>query len=219
MRLDIRCGTALVALGCAAALLQACGEGAPSTAGAQHVRGTVKGVDGDVVTIATSGGSVSVELTESTQFATLVPSDPDHIRPGSFVGVTSVDQPDGSQRAVEVHVFPESMRGTGEGSYGWDLPGSSSAPSRMTNGTVAPSRMTNGTVAEHEAGAALTVAYKDGSQTIELPPGVPVVSIEPGDRGDVKPGAHVFIIAHRLAGGALAADRVMAGRDGVVPPM
>jgi hypothetical protein len=174
-------------------------------------------------------------LRDTTRFwiTTVVQSDREHITDGSFVGITSVAQPDGSQRAVEVHVFPEAMRGTGEGSYAWDLPGvdgggsrmtnGTAVSSKMTNGTVSSSKMTNGTVTAREGGSSLTLRYKDGasggSQTITIPPGIPVVAMEPGQSGDLQPGAHVFVVAHRNSEGTLAADRVVAGKNGVVPPM
>ena len=216
-----------------AALLQACGSKSSASASQDHVRGTVQSLDGQVLTVATSTGSVRVQLAASTRVATVVQSDRAHLTDGSFLGITSVTQPDGSQRAVEVHVFPEAMRGTGEGSYGWDLPGvdgggskmtnGTAASSKMTNGTVSASKMTNGTVSAQEGGSSLTLQYKDGtsagSQTITIPPGIPVVAIEPGQSTDLQPGAHVFVVAHRTSEGILTADRVLAGRNGVVPPM
>ena len=172
-----------------------------------------------------------MQLGPLTRVAALVPSSREHIADGSFLGITSVKEPDGSERAVEIHVFPEDMRGTGEGSYQWDLPGAgggasrmtNGTASRMTNGTVAGSRMTNGTVTAQASGSVLTLQYKDGassgSRAITIPPGIPIVAIEPGDAAaDLQPGAHVFVVAHR-AGRRLTADRVLAGKDGVVPPM
>ena len=95
--------------------------------------------------------------------------------------------------------------------------------SKMTNGTVSSSKMTNGTVTAQEGGSSLTLQYKDGAsggaQTIAIPPGIPVVAIEPGQSADLQPGAHVFVVAHRNGDGMLAADRVLAGKNGVVPPM
>jgi hypothetical protein len=212
----------LVAVCCMAAMLQACGNRSSAATSSDHVRGTVQSLDGQVLTVATSTGSVRVELAPSTHVATVVQSDRAHLTDGSFLGITSVTQPDGSERAVEVHVFPEAMRGTGEGSYGWDLPGVGGGGSKMTNGTAAVSKMTNGTVSAREAGS-LTLQYKDGasggSQTITIPPGIPVVAIEPGQSTDLQPGAHVFVVAHRTSDGTLTADRVLAGRNGVVPPM
>ena len=188
------------------------------------------------LTVATSTGPTRIQLSPTCAFADLVPSDRAHVKPGSFLGITSVEQPDGSQRAVEIHVFPESMRGAGEGSYPWDWPGaggSHSAPhSRMTNGTVSASRMggsaphsrmTNGTVSKQGIGSSLTLAYKGaggaGQQAIVIPPGIPIVTFVPGTAQDVKPGAHVFVIAARQANGTLTAARVAVGKNGLVPPM
>lgn len=197
-----------------------------------HIRGTIQSADGGVLTVTTSGGSVRIQLAPSTTVATIVQSDRAHITDGSFLGITSVTAPDGSQRAVEVHVFPDAMRGTGEGSYGWDWPGVSrnskmtngtAVASKMTNGTVSRSNMTNGTVTAQEGGSLLTVQYKNGtsrdSQTITIPPGVPVVALEPGGLGDLVPGAHVFAVAARNSQGVLTANRVLAGKNGAVPPM
>jgi hypothetical protein len=211
-----------------ALLLQACGKPS-STSQPEHVRGAIQTVDGQALTIATSAGSVRVQLAPSTAIATVVQSDRAHLTDGSFLGITSVVAPDGSRRAVEVHVFPESMRGTGEGSRGWDWPGASAdskmtngTASKMTNGTVSHSTMTNGTVTA-DGGSSLTLQYKDGaskgSQAITIPPGVPVDAIEPGQSADLQPGVHVFVVATRDSAGVLVADRVLVGKDGVVPPM
>ncbi|HEX4522472.1 MAG TPA: metal ABC transporter permease [Casimicrobiaceae bacterium] len=219
-----------------ALLLQACSQPSPSSQ-PEHVRGAIQTVDGQVLAIATSAGSVRVQLAPSTAVATVVQSDRAHLTDGSFLGITSVAEPDGSRRAVEVHVFPETMRGTGEGSRGWDWPGGSGSSkmtngtaskmtngtvSRMTNGTVSNSTMTNGTVTA-EGGSSLTLQYKDGasagSQAITIPPGIPVDAIEPGQSADLQPGVHVFVVASRDSAGVLTADRVLAGKDGVVPPM
>jgi hypothetical protein len=93
----------------------------------------------------------------------------------------------------------------------------------MTNGTVSRSKMTNGTVTAQPGGSSLTLQYKGGpsggSQTITIPSGIPVVALEPGQLGDLQPGAHVFVVATRSADGALTANRVLAGKNGVVPPM
>ena len=119
----------------------------------EYIRGLVRSVDGGVLTVETSAGAVRVQLASSAPVATIVPSDPTHIRDGSYLGMTSVMESDGSQRAVEVHVFAEAMRGAGEGSFGWDWPGASQnsrmtngTASKMSNGTAVASKMTNGTV-------------------------------------------------------------------------
>jgi hypothetical protein len=209
---------------CTAVLLQSCGNrsSASTSTSSEHIRGTVQSRDGHVLTVSTSTGLTRVLLAPSTLITTVVLSDRGHITHGSFLGIVSVTQPDGSRRAVEVTVVPEEMRGIGEGTYAWDLPGVDRG-SKMTNGTVASSRMTNGTVTAQGGGSSLTVQYKDGastgSQTMTVPPDIPVVAIEPGHSVDVQPGVHIFVVAHRDSEGVLSADQVVAGRNGVVPPM
>ena len=214
--------TVLPALLCAAVSLQASGGKTSPSTKPEHIRGTIQSVARDALTVATSAGSVRVRLPPSTPVTSVVRSDRAQITDGSFLGITSVTDPDGSQRAVEVHVFPEAMRGAGEGSYGWDWPGDSRR-STMTNGTAVASKMTNGTVAAQSSGSSLTIEYKSdaggGSQTITIPPGIPVVALEPGQSADLQPGVHVFVVATRSSEGLLNADRVVAGKDGAVPPM
>ena len=229
MRNNHRNLTSLAALFSTALLFQACSKSSPS-AQPEHVRATIQSVDGGVLRVATSAGSVSIQLPPSTPIATVVQSDRAHITDGSFLGITSITQSDGSQQAVEVHVFPEAMRGVGEGSYGWDWPGASrnskmtnGTASKMTNGTLSKSKMTNGTVTAQAGGQSLTLQYKDGtsggSQTITIPPGIPVVAIEPGESTDLQPGVHIFVVATRNSAGVLSANRVLAGKNGLLPPM
>jgi hypothetical protein len=115
---------------------------------------------------------------------------------------------DGSLDALEVLVFPEAARGTGEGHYPWDL----KPDSMMTNATVA-------TVAKTPDGQTLTLKYKDGTQTIKVKPGTPIVTFVPGDKADAKVGAKVFLGATKAADGSLTAGRVLVGKDGTTPPM
>jgi hypothetical protein len=129
------------------------------------------------------------------------------IKVGSFIGTTTVPGPDGSQNAVEVHVFPEEMRGTGEGSRPFDLRPNST----MTNATVAES------VAGND-GHTLLVKYKDGEKKIVVPPNVPIVRYEIGGKGDLKPGAQFTVLAAtKKPDGTLEAARINVGRDGVTP--
>jgi hypothetical protein len=217
---------------CAAVSLQATAKAPRARTGPEHVRGIIEGLDGDVLTVMTASGSVRVRLAASTPVFRVVRSDRAQIEDGSFLGITSVTDPDGSQRAVEVHVFPEAMRGTGEGSYGWDWPGApgggtmingTAVASRMTNGAVSGSKMTNGTVSAQAGSSSLTLEYKngtsDGTQTIIIPEDIPVVALEPGQSEDLEAGAQVFVVATSNSGGALVANRVLVGKDGVVPPM
>ncbi len=131
------------------------------------------------------------------------------IKPGSFVGITGMPQPDGSQRAVEVHIFPETMRGTGEGHYAWDL--------------RPQSTMTNGNVEESVAGTdgqSLRIKYKDGEKKIIVTPETDIVVYMPGDKSELKPGTKIFIAAARKQpDGTLVAPRVNVGRGGIAPPM
>jgi hypothetical protein len=190
-----------------------------------HIRGSVKSLSQDKLTLSTAGGTETVALKPQIQVVDIVPASRSLITSGRFVGITSVVGSDGVQRAVEVHVFPESMRGAGEGTRPWDFPGAPSSASKMTNGTVGmrkASRMTNGTISGKSAGSSIIVTYSSasgsGSQTITIPPGIPVVTFTPGGASDLKPGASVFVMAVRSASGGMIAERIMVGK-GVKPPM
>jgi len=208
---------------------------------AEHVRGTVVSVDTAAIVVATANGSVRVQLAPETGFATVVKSDRQHITDGSFLGIASVTATDGSQRATGVFILPEAQRASAEGQFDWDLPSTATGSkmtngtaasskmtngtatsSKMTNGTATSSKMTNGTASATPAGS-LTLQFKDGeqnrSQAITIPADVPVVALAPGQAADVQRGAHAFVFAHRGADGTLIADRVIVGKNGVVPPM
>lgn len=213
----------------AAALLVTLAVTGPSFAQAQaqeHVRGTVVSLVGDELQVQVKPGQVvKAELAGDATVALVDKADLASVAEGTFIGTTAVPEAGGKLRAVEVHLFPESMRGVGEGHRPWDLqPGSS-----MTNATVAgvsavkgPSSMTNATVAKVSgSGTARTLRlqYQGGEQVVDVPPNTPVVKLEPGDRSALVPGAHVFVIAAKSAAGKLVAQRISAGRNGVVPPM
>jgi hypothetical protein len=144
----------------------------------------------------------------NAQVAGVVKASLADVKPGSFVGVTALAQPDGTQRALEVHIFPESMRGTGEGHFPWDLQPNST----MTNGNIADAV----TAVE---GQTFTVKYKDGEQKIFVPTTTPIVTYVAGDKSDLKVGAKVFIVAAKQPDGTLQGRAWRAGRDGVTPPM
>ncbi len=193
----------------------------------EHVRGDVAAVAGDALTVnARGGGAVVLKLADGAHVYQVEKADLGSIARGTFVGTTALAQPDGTLRAVEVHVFPESMRGTGEGHRPWDLGGSNSS---MTNATVSGVRkgeapggsMTNATVAgvrKGGTGETLSLEYKGGRQTVVVPPGTPIVALAPGDRSRLVPGAHVFAGASREADGTLVARFLVVGK-GIVPPM
>ena len=192
---------ALVLAACVATSMSAVAEDTPA-----RVRGTLQKMDGSNLTITDKGGkeaNVPVKDGAPTKGAM---SD---IKSNTFVGITAMPQPDGTQKAVEVHVFEESLRGTGEGHYPWDL---------MPNST-----MTNGAVAQQVQkveGNTLQVKYKDGEKTIVVPSDAEVVNLVAGGKADLKTGAHVFIPRWEKQGdGTWQATVVVVGRDGITPPM
>jgi outer membrane lipoprotein SlyB len=175
-----------------------------------RVRGTLQKMDGNNLTIATkSGNETNVPLKDGAPVIAVTKGAMSDIKSNTFVGITAMPQPDGTQKAVEVHVFEESLRGTGEGHYPWDL---------MPNST-----MTNGAVAqqvEKVEGNTLQVKYKDGEKTIVVPKDAEVVNLVAGSKADLKTGAHVFIPRWEKQGyGAWQASVVVVGRDGITPPM
>ena len=189
---------------------------APSFAFAQNappaaVRATVESVaaDGASLAVRTRGGDErTVLLTPKTRFVLVVPASLTDVKPGAFVGVAATPGEGGQLKAMEVHIFPESMRGTGEGSRPFDLgPGST-----MTNGTISAR-------VDAVKGPALTVTYKGGEQTIVIDPKTPIVTFEPGAATDVKPGAAIIARGPRQADGSVEAAFFLVGKDGLVPPM
>ena len=185
------------------------------------VRGTLTAVSDTSLTVSTTTGPKQVHLVAPVRVYARTASDLAHVTPNAFVGITSVAQPDGSQRATEIHVFPEELRGIGEGSRMMDQPAGGGASrmtngsvsgSRMTNGAVAGSRMTNGTVgATGGGGTSYTVQYQGGTQTIAIPPGVTVTAIVP-TQTKLAVGANVVVLAKPGANGGLSASSVMLSR-------
>jgi hypothetical protein len=175
----------------------------------RRVRGDVTSMDGNVMHVTTrEGDKLDVHLDDKYTVTAVVKISKDAIKPGVFVGTATMPSADGTQRALEVLVFPESARGSGEGHYPWDLrPGS-----MMTNATV-------GEVASVGDAHKMTLKYKDGQQTVVVPDNVPIVTFEPGERSMLKPGAHVLFGATARPDGSYTATRVNVGKDGLVPPM
>ena len=197
----------LLATAVAAAVLLALGAAAQAQTPAR-VRGTVESLDGTTLTVKSRDGQdVKVALAPDWRAVEVLPATVDAIKPGVFIGTAAMG-PESDLKAVEVVVFPEAMRGTAEGHYGWDLGSANS----MTNGNV------DGEVAEAN-GQQLTVSYKGGTSKITVPPGVPVVTLAPGERSLVAPGAQVFVPGRREADGAIDAGVVLVGKDGLKPPM
>jgi hypothetical protein len=162
------------------------------------------------------GDTLKIKLADEGKVVALVKASLADIKPNSFVGSTAMPQPDGTWKAVEVHIFPEEMRGTGEGDRPYDY----KPQSTMTNGTVNSmgKSTTTGTVMSEE-GTTLTLNYKEGSKKIDVTPQTVIVSYMPGNREELKPGASIYIpAATRQADGTLMTARVNVGR-GVAPPM
>ncbi len=195
-------------------------QGQPGRAASTNapVRGMITSVTDSSITVATAGGEQEIRIVRPLRIYMRTASDLAHVTPKSFVGITSVAQPDGSQRATEIHVFPEELRGTGEGSRMIEQAAGNGArstmtngtvsPSRMTNGSVAGSRMTNGTVGTTSAGTSMTVEYKEGTQTIVIPPAVPVTIIGP-TQTTLSAGTNVLVVIRKGADGRPATSTVM----------
>jgi hypothetical protein len=174
-----------------------------------RLRGTIERVDGDVLAVKSrSGEDVKLHMTSDMRVVGIIKISLADIKLGSFIGATTVPGPDGRQNAVEVHVFPEDMRGTGEGSRPYDLRPNST----MTNATVAQ------TVAGND-GQTLTIKYKDGEKTITVGPDTPVVTYVPADRADLKADAKIIAFIKQLPDGSYETNRISVGRDGLTPPM
>ena len=175
-----------------------------------RVRGTIQTVDGSVLDVkARDGADLKIKLADNAQVRTVVGKTIADVKQGLFVGITAMPQPDGTQKAVEIHIFPEAARGTGEGHRPWDLmPGST-----MTNANV------DSEVAVTD-GKKLVLKYKDGDKTFIVPDNVKVVMFAPGSAADVKPGAKIFIVAaKKLPDGTLEAPGATVSSGGVDPPM
>ena len=178
---------------------------APTT---MRLRGTVEKLDPSSIVIKERNGeTMTIPLADNFTVSEVLPVDPATIQSGVFVGTAAMPGADGSLAALEVLVFPEAMRGTGEGHSQWDLkPGST-----MTNATVAG-------IAPGAKGRTMTLRYKDGEKTIVVPDGIPVVTLKPADRSLLVPGAKVIITA-QVRNGQPTAVRAAAGRNGFQPPM
>ena len=177
---------------------------------ATRVRGTIERLDGEVYVVKTRDGNlVKVALTDKPLFVAMVKTSMADIKPGMFIGSTAMPGSDGSLRAVEVHIFPEAMRGTGEGHRPWDL----EPQATMTNANVEAA-------VTGVAGQTLTMKYKGGEKTLVVTPETVVVTYAPGDKAEVKPGTGIFIsAAEKKPDGTLLTPRITYGKDGLVPPM
>ena len=198
----------LIALAALSATTLSRAQTPPPAAPTQRLRGTIEKIDGSTLTLKErSGETIVLTMVEKMPVIEVLPIKIDQIKVGSFIGSAAMPGPDGSLVALEVHVFPEAQRGTGEGHRAFDL--------------QPRSTMTNATVAELEAtpsGRTLRLKYKDGEKTLSVPVSVPVVTYRPGDASLLVVGARINVVVEKR-GEALVLTRVTAGRNGFVPPM
>ena len=197
----------LIAISLAVALATNASAQQPPTV---RIRGTIEAVDGPLLSIKSRDGSdVKVRVTDNVAVFGVARTELSEIKEGSYIGVTAMPEPDGVQKAVAVHIFPENQRGAAEGFRPWDL----RANSTMTNATVAET--VKGTEGQN-----ILVKYKDGEKKVVVPPGTPIVTFVAGDKSELKAGAKVIIFgAVKKDDGTLEANRVNVGRDGITPPM
>ena len=184
-----------------------CSQAIAQPAQNRRIRGTIESLDSNILTVkARDGTDVKIRLADNWAVISYTRAQISDIKVGTFIGVGGTPQPDGSQKAVSINIFPESARGLGEGFRPWD---------QAPNGT-----MTNANVAEAVAGVegqTLLLKYKDGEKKIIVPPATPIALFGPGEKAEVKPGVAVAVSAVTKPDGSLEAGRVGVGRDGLVP--
>lgn len=174
-----------------------------------RIRGTVESVNGSTLSVKTREGTdAKIMLKDGWKISSVAKASVNDIKAGDFVGIASLPTADGGNGALEVLIFPAAMKGTGEGSYAWDLKPNSS----MTNATVA-------NAVKSVEGHTLTVTYKGGEKKISIPEGTPVVTFASAETADLKSGATVFVPSEKASDGSISSSRVVVGTNGVVPPM
>jgi hypothetical protein len=173
-----------------------------------RIRGTIERLEGPVFVVKNrDGAELKLTVSDPPLFVAISPSSMADIKSGMFVGSAGMMQPDGTQKAIEVHIFPESMRGTGEGHYDWDL----KPQSKMTNANVEQ-------VVAGVDGPVLSVKFKDGEKKLVVTPETVVVTYVPGNRDDLKPGTRIFVAAaKKQPDGTLQTPRITYGRNGAGP--
>jgi hypothetical protein len=173
------------------------------------IRGSIESIDGPMLMIKNRDGQMlKVKLAQNARIIGLVKASLADIKENSFVGVTSIPQAEGPAKALEVHIFPEAGRGTGEGSRPFDL--------------VPQSTMTNAAVAQKVTaigGETITLKYKDGEKTVLVPPDTPIVTVAPAEKSELKPGAKVTIRATIAEDGSYEASNIQVGLNGLTPPI
>jgi len=174
-----------------------------------RIRATIDSVDGNVLSVtARDGTKEKVDVASDVVVTGLVKTTLADVKPGSYIGVTGMPQADGSQKAIAIHIFPESARGTAEGFRQYDLRPNST----MTNATVAQQ-------VDGNDGKVLSLKYKDGEKKVEVTPDTAIVNFVDGDKSELKPGAKIIAFVVKQGDGSMMSKRVLVGRDGITPPM
>jgi hypothetical protein len=177
-----------------------------------RIRGTITSFDAGVLTIQGAASSYKVMLPDNVRLQWITKSDLSKIGPNTYVGTVAIAQPDGSLRATEVQIFPEALRGVGEGTHPWDtLPNSSMTNATVT--TIAPEKIGN------VDGRTMMVTYKGTDRKVFVPENVPIITYLPADKAALTAGAHVIVNATKAADGMLTTTAVQIGKDGLTPPM
>lgn len=197
------------AIAVAAAVTTLATSSAALAADGLRVRGTVVSITSDTLVVKSrDGDNVNIALGLGWKAGGIAKANLADIKTGDFVGIASLPNATGGAGALEVLIFPPAMRGTGEGSYGWDLKPNSS----MTNGAVSEA-------VQSVDGTTVNVVFHGQSKKITITPGTPIVTFASATTSDVKPGVAVFIPAQRADDGKLSTTQVVVGKNGVVPPM
>jgi hypothetical protein len=175
-----------------------------------RVRGTIQSVDGRTLDVkGRDGAQIKVKLADDVKVLAVDRRSMDDVKQGVFVGITAMPQPDGTQKAVEIHIFPEALRGTGEGHRPWDL---------MPNSTMTNANIESAVTSSD--GKELILKYKDGEKKFSVPANVEVVMFDPAAVADLKPGEKIFVVAgKKQTDGTVLAPSIVVGRNGVNPPM
>jgi Domain of unknown function (DUF5666) len=177
--------------------------------GPSRIRGTIDSVDGGTLSVtARDGSKQKISVASDVVVTGLVKTTLADVKPGSYIGVTGMPQADGTQKAIAIHIFPESARGTAEGFRQYDLRPNST----MTNATVAQEVQAND-------GTSLSVKYKDGEKKVTVTPDTPIVNFVDGNKNELKAGAKIIAFVTKESDGSLLSKRVLVGRDGITPPM
>jgi hypothetical protein len=210
--------TKTLTLGLLALMTSVSGSALAKTPPPMPIRGTIDSLTGSTLQITEmSGAKVTLTLAPGVTVTDVIPATLADVKPGTYVGTAAIKQPSGVYRAMELQIFPDSMRGVGLGTRDWNL----KPHSTMTNGTVGGLSQAGGTVGTVSGSGDMTLTVNDGSgsKTVLVPSSVPVVTYTPGTAAQLLPGAHVMFFPMAASDGTLTAKKINVGKDGLVPPM